>query len=440
MNAVILAVIIMLVLSLARLNVVVSLTVAALVGGLVSGLSIDNAIDAFSNGLGNGANIALSYALLGAFAVAIEHSKLPDNMANKMISLLHVDINPRQKVRIKKLLFGGILLAAILSQNIIPVHIAFIPILIPPLLHVFHRLSIDRRLVACVLTFGLITPFMILPIGFGNIYLNEVVLQHLHINGLTNIDSTMIIQAMLIPAIGMIGGLLVAVFFSYAKPRTYLDIEYEDICHDHPVTAKNTALIVLAIIAAFAVQLLLGSIIVGALTGYIIFILSGIVHWRESNNVFIDGMKMMAHIGFIMITAAGFAAVMKATGHIDTLVQTSADLIGHSKALSAFVMLLIGLLITIGIGSSFSTVPIIAVVFVPLALQLGFSPLATIALVGTAGVLGDAGSPASDSTLGPTIGLNSDGQHDHIWDSVVPTFVHYNIPLILFGWIAAMML
>jgi hypothetical protein len=103
-------------------------------------------------------------------------------------------------------------------------------------------------------------------------------------------------------------------------------------------------------------------------------------------------------------------------------------------------MLLVGLLITMGIGSSFSTVPIIATIYVPLCLQLGFSPMAIIALVGTAGALGDAGSPASDSTLGPTSGLNADGQHDHIWDSVVPTFIHYNIPLILFGWVAAMVL
>jgi len=54
--------------------------------------------------------------------------------------------------------------------------------------------------------------------------------------------------------------------------------------------------------------------------------------------------------------------------------------------------------------------------------------------------LGDAGSPASDSTLGPTSGLNVDGQHHHIWDTVVPTFIHYNLPLLAFGWLAAMML
>ena len=97
-------------------------------------------------------------------------------------------------------------------------------------------------------------------------------------------------------------------------------------------------------------------------------------------------------------------------------------------------MLVIGLIVTLGIGSSFATIPIIAAIFVPLALELGLSPLATIALIGTAGALGDAGSPASDSTLGPTAGLNVDGQHNHIWDTVVPTFICYNIPLIIFSW------
>ncbi len=149
---------------------------------------------------------------------------------------------------------------------------------------------------------------------------------------------------------------------------------------------------------------------------------------------------MMALIGFIMISAAGFAEVMKATGDIESLVTGAFELFGDNRGLAAFVMLLVGLFITLGIGSSFSTIPIIAAIFVPLAVQFGFSPMATVVLVGTAAALGDAGSPASDSTLGPTSGLNVDGQHDHMWDSVVPTFLHYNIPLIAFGWLAAMSL
>jgi predicted histidine transporter YuiF (NhaC family) len=171
-----------------------------------------------------------------------------------------------------------------------------------------------------------------------------------------------------------------------------------------------------------------------------IFSIFGIVKWEQSSDVFSQGVAMMAMIGFIMISAQGFASVMKATGDVASLVNTTADIVAGNKPLAAAMILLVGLLITMGIGSSFSTVPIIATLFVPLCLTIGFSPMATAALVGTAGALGDAGSPASDSTLGPTSGLNADGQHDHIKDSVIPTFIHFNIPLLIFGWIAAMVL
>ena len=49
-------------------------------------------------------------------------------------------------------------------------------------------------------------------------------------------------------------------------------------------------------------------------------------------------------------------------------------------------------------------------------------------------------APVLSPTLGPTAGLNADGQHNHIWDTVVPTFLHYNLPLLAFGWMAAMTL
>jgi len=239
----------------------------------------------------------------------------------------------------------------------------------------------------------------------------------------------------------MLFGLLVAVFFSYRKKRVY-DLSKIEQAERVDVAYNPLSLLVagVAIAAAFVVQLWLDSMIIGALVGFIIFSVSGVVRWKEADGLFTEGMKMMAMIGFIMIAAAGFAEVMKATGEVKSLVDSSAEMIGHDKALGALLMLLVGLLVTMGIGSSFSTVPIIAAIFVPLGLQLGFSPLAILCIVGTAGALGDAGSPASDSTLGPTAGLNVDGQHNHIWDSVVPTFLHYNLPLLVFGWAAAMVI
>lgn len=93
-----------------------------------------------------------------------------------------------------------------------------------------------------------------------------------------------------------------------------------------------------------------------------------------------------------------------------------------------------------GGGTSFGTIPIIAVIYVPLCQSVGFSVPATILLISAAAALGDAGSPASDSTLGPTSGLNADGQHDHIWDTCVPTFIHFNIPIMLGAIIGALFL
>lgn len=180
--------------------------------------------------------------------------------------------------------------------------------------------------------------------------------------------------------------------------------------------------------------------IFGALSGLTVLFLSGAMKRGEADELITNGMNMMAFIGFVMLAAAGFANVLEKTGDVKALVEASTGFISNNQLIGALLMLIVGLLITMGIGSSFATIPIIATIFVPLCMQLGFSPMATIAIIGTAAALGDAGSPASDSTLGPTSGLNADGQHHHIWDTCVPTFIFYNIPLILFGWIAAIVL
>ncbi|WP_254274930.1 Na+/H+ antiporter family protein [Halomonas sp. 3H] len=448
MNAVILAVLVMVGLSLARVSVVFALVVGALVGGLVGGLSIEATLSAFNEGVGGGAQVALAYATLGAFAVAISRSGLPDLLARRLISLLGQEASAARQATVKTLLLTAVLLVSISSQNLIPVHIAFIPILIPPLLKVMNQLRLDRRAVACALTFGLTAPYMLLPVGFGAIFLNDILLANLNRAGEglgLEITRGMVPLAMAVPVGGMALGLAVALLVSYRKPREYqaLDVATTNVPHHHPEGHEpHTLGLVMsgvAIVAALGIQLWTGSMVLGGLVGFALLSVGGIFKWREADDLFTSGMRMMALIGFIMISASGFAAVMNATGEIDSLVQSSFDIIGDNRGLAALIMLLVGLFITLGIGSSFSTIPIIAAIFVPLAVQFGFSPLATVALVGTAAALGDAGSPASDSTLGPTSGLNVDRQHDHIWDSVVPTFLHYNIPLIAFGWAAAML-
>ncbi|MGD6804363.1 Na+/H+ antiporter family protein [Rossellomorea aquimaris] len=438
MNAVIVAVLVMLILSLLRVNVVFALVAGALAGGMTGGLGINETVSVFTDGLGGGANIAISYALLGGFAVAISYTGIPNLLVDFVIRLVGKEKDSRKKALSKALIVFSILIMACFSQNLIPIHIAFIPILIPPLLKVMTELEIDRRMIASVLTFGLTAPYILLPYGFGFMF-HEIIAQNMEASGLA-ISMGDIPKAMLLPAAGLVAGLLTAVFFSYRKPREYKRVA--ETKAEDATTYSNKAIVfaLISIVAALYVQLALDSMIFGALAGIAILYASGSVKWKDADGVLTEGMKMMAFIGFVMIAANGFAAVVQSTGHVDTLVEATSDIIGGNQALAALLMLIVGLLVTMGIGSSFATIPIIAAIFVPLALELGFSPLATIALVGTAGALGDAGSPASDSTLGPTAGLNADGQHNHIWDTCVPTFLHFNIPMILFGWIAAVIL
>ncbi|RLV58082.1 TRAP transporter large permease subunit [Parashewanella curva] len=438
MNSVVIAVSLMMLLSLFRINVVISLTVSSLVAGLLGGMDLKATVDAFNNGLGGGAEIALSYALLGAFAVALSHSGLADWLSQSIIKKLGKTPDNNNVKIVKWSMLIAVLAMAISSQNILPIHIAFIPIMIPPLLGLMNKFKLDRRLIACILTFGLVTTYMILPIGFGGIFLDSILLANLNNNGLSVVKGQ-VPSAMLIPAIGMIVGLLIAVFISYRKPREY-QVQDTETSEIQTMNKADLVIAVLAIASMLSVQLYTGSMIFGALIGFIVFSFSGAIRNVNDQDIFNQGVRMMAAIGFIMISASGFAAVIKQTGEVASLVTSIEALIGNSKALAAFLMLIVGLFITMGIGSSFSTVPIIAAIYVPLAIQFGFSPAATIALVGTAGALGDAGSPASDSTLGPTAGLNADGQHDHMRDSVIPTFIHYNIPLLVFGWVAAMTL
>jgi len=437
MNSVVIAVTVMVILSLVRVNIVIALIIGAIIGGLTGGLGLNETIEAFNKGLGNGATIALSYAMLGTFAVAISKSGITDLLSNIIIKKINSNASAMQFIYIKYMLLALVLFAAISSQNLVPVHIAFIPILIPPLLHSMAQLQLDRRVVACVMTFGLVGTYMLLPVGFGGIFLNEILLKNLVNNGIQAVSSQLPL-AMAIPVFGMFLGLLTAVLFTYRKKRVYdvskiLEVEAEK----KDIKPFYIFIALVSIVTALGLQLYTNSIILGSLAGFIIFIVAGVIRANETQDFFTKGLKMMGMIGFIMIAANGFASVINTTGGVETLVSSVVDIIGENRSLAVLLMLIVGLFITMGIGSSFSTIPIIATIYAPLCIQLEFSVLATITIIGTAAALGDAGSPASDSTLGPTSGLNVDGQHDHIWDSVVPTFIHYNIPLILFGWFSA---
>lgn len=431
-NPVLISVIVMVGLCLVKVNVLIAIIIAALTGGVISGMGINETMSTLIGGMGGNAETALSYILLGALAYAIGKTGAAELLALKIGSII------KDKKVMFVLLIAGI---ASLSQNLIPVHIAFIPILIPPLIGVMNKLKIDRRAVATALTFGLKAPYVMLPVGFGLIF-HTIIADALIDNGLAAVN-TEVWKSMLLPGSGMIIGLLIAVFISYRKPREYEEKEIMGANTEYTASTKMTkqhwgALV--GALAAFVIQIAIGSLPLGAVVGLIIMLAFGAFSFKDMDDVISGGIGIMGFIAFVMLVASGFGAVIRATGGVESLVAASVSIMGGSKLIAAIVMLTIGLIITMGIGTSFGTIPILAAIFVPLALELGFSTPAIIALVGTAGALGDAGSPASDSTLGPTAGLNVDGQHDHIWDTVVPTFMHFNIPLLIMGTIAAIVL
>ncbi|MGM8363868.1 Na+/H+ antiporter family protein [Virgibacillus sp. W0181] len=431
---VVVSVLVMTILSLLRVNVMLAIIAAAIVAGLMAGLSVVESIEMLVGGMGGQANTALSYILLGVFAIAISYSGITTILVNYLIRVL------TGKKTMMVLAIAGV---ASLSQNLVPVHIAFIPILIPPLLKLFDNMRLDRRAVATALTFGLKAPYIMIPAGFGLIF-HGIIFSSMEENGVA-VTMNEVAMAMLIPGASMVIGLLFAVFISYRKDRVPLangEEEKAASIEQREVTFNRKHLLtIVAIIGALVVQLVTENLIAGALTGIILMFGFFVVPFRKGENAVSEGIGMMGLIAFVMLVASGYGNVLKETGAVDALIESSSGFLDNNgKAVIALILLLVGLVVTIGIGSSFGTIPIIAALYVPICLAAGFSPLATATLIGTAGALGDAGSPASDSTLGPTSGLNADGRHNHIWDTCVPTFLHYNIPLVLFGWIASIIL
>ncbi|WP_226584954.1 Na+/H+ antiporter family protein [Halobacillus litoralis] len=432
--AVVVSVLVMAVLSLLRVNVIIAILAAGLTAGLMNGETLKDSLDLLIAGMGDQASVALSYILLGAFAVAISYSGITSLLVGYLLRVL------KDK---RTLIVFVIAFVASLSQNVIPVHIAFIPILIPPLLNLFDQMKLDRRAVAAALTFGLKAPYVMIPVGFGYIF-HQTIQSSMETNGIDLTIGT-IAQSLLIPGSGMIVGLIIAVLVTYRKPRDLMQTQTGeqtpdlDSVLDRRFNTKHFLTLV-AIVVTLVIQAVWANLILAALAGLILMFVFRIVPYVKGDKVVNDGIGMMGFIAFVLLVAAGYANVLTETESVSALVEISSDYLGDNQALIAFILLLVGLVVTMGIGSSFATIPIIAALFVPICVAAGFSPMATATLIGTAGALGDAGSPASDSTLGPTSGLNADGKHNHIWDTCVPTFLHFNIPLFIFGWAASLLL
>ena len=429
-NPVVISVLVMSILSLLKLHVLLALLVAAVTAGVTSGLGLTETMEVLVGGMSGNANTALSYILLGSLAAAMEMTGAAKVFAIKIGGIIRGN---------KYVLAGLIVLVSIASGTVVPVHIAFIPILIPPLLDAMNKMKMDRRMAAISFGFGLKAPYITIPVAYGAIF--HGLIRDSMANAGLDVPLSLIWQTNWMAGVTMFVGLILGYMY-YRKPREYkmLHVEVEEMKPEDVKLERGHIFAIIAGLAALVVQLQTGSLPLGALLGLAIMIVSRSIKWGEVEDMLKGGIKMMGLIAFVMLVAAGYASVINATGGVPSLVDDAMRLLGGSKLVGAIVMIVLGLLITMGIGTSFGTVPVVAAIYVPLAIQLGFSPAATIFLITTAAALGDAGSPASDTTLGPTSGLNADGQHDHIWDTCVPQFVFYNIPLMIMGVVWAMIL
>ena len=414
----------MCILCLKKVNVLLAIIVSTLTAGLLSGMGVKTVMDTFISGMGGNSETALSYILLGAFAATMAHSGFTDKLSEKITKLISGK---------KYILLLILTLIAMASQNLVPIHIAFIPIIIPPLLGIMNKLKLDRRAVACALAYGLKMPYITIPVGFGLIFQN-LIADNIVQNGV-NVLRQDIWKSTLILGVGMTVGLLVAVFISYRKPRIYEDkpLNFGLKTESVECSKYTTWVVILAAVLTFVVQLLTHSLPLGALVGLGVIFTLKVIPKNKMDHMMNEGIYLMGYVAFVMLVAAGFASVLKQSGAIESLVTTSVAMMPHNITAIAFVILIIGLFITIGIGTSFGTIPILAVLFVPICAKMGFNTPQIVVLLSAAAALGDAGSPASDTTLGPTSGLNADGQHNHIFDTCIPTFLHYNIALILFA-------
>ena len=207
-NPIVISVILLCTLCLCRVNVLLALIISSVVGGLAGNIELNRVMDIFIHGMGANSETALSYILLGAFAASMTHTGLAPLLSLKISNVI------KSKKYMLIFILTGI---AILSQNLIPVHIAFIPILVPPLLVIMNELKIDRRAVACGLAFGLKAPYIAIPAGFGLIF-QGLIAENMMQNGIDVIKSD-VWKYNSILGFGMFVGFLIAIFISYRKQK-----------------------------------------------------------------------------------------------------------------------------------------------------------------------------------------------------------------------------
>ena len=67
-----------------------------MLGGVIARLGTGGAVKAFYGGLGGGAGIAMNYAMLGAFSIAISRSGVTELIAQKLFACIGRQVTQKQ--------------------------------------------------------------------------------------------------------------------------------------------------------------------------------------------------------------------------------------------------------------------------------------------------------------------------------------------------------
>lgn len=208
-NPIVISVIVLSVLCLLKLPVMAALLISALTAGLVSGMGFSGTMEVFVGGMGGNANTALSYILLGALAFTINKTGAADILAKKISQVVKGN---------KFTLAIIIVLVSMASGTIVPIHIAFIPILIPPLLAMMNKMKMDRRMLAICFGFGLKAPYITIPIAYGAIF-HGLIKDSVNQAGL-NITGDVIWKNTWMAGVAMFIGLVLGLLY-FSKDREY---------------------------------------------------------------------------------------------------------------------------------------------------------------------------------------------------------------------------
>ncbi len=435
-NPVILATTILVVLCLLKVNVFLSIIIASLCCALLGGATLVEGIEVFYTNMGNDNRMVLFLLLLGVLAATMQYNNVGEVLAPRVAKL----------VGKKVWLFPIVLtLFGIMVETFVLIGVSFLLVIVPPLLRLLTDYKVDRRLLVITTCCGLQIGYCCFPVGYGAGFMG-IVQGALADNGL-EVSIDQIWRANLVIGGAMVVAIILAMI-RYRKPRDYQSAEGENKLIEAelaaakelpPIEFRHIACLISGL-SVVVVQVTTKSMPLAALVMIVMLVVTGAIKPRDFETVFMKGIMTSSYVCLVLMAAVAFAATAKTYGDLDNLIAASGALIGGNKIFGAFLMLFLGLFITMGIGSAFSTVPIVATVLVPLGLSLKMSPALIIILVAASGALGDSGSPSSNQALIPTAAFNIDGQHDHIRDSCIPSFLFVNIPLFVICTFAALFL